>query len=62
MLPLKLALGNCPQACAEPPNVMEQEMQYLQALSTAATYRIDGSKMEFRTADGALAATFQRAN
>jgi heat shock protein HslJ len=47
--------------CAEPPNVMEQEMQYLQALETAATYRIDGSKMEFRTADGALAATFQRA-
>lgn len=25
------------------------------------TYRIDGSKMEFRTADGALAATFERA-
>jgi heat shock protein HslJ len=47
--------------CAEPPNVMEQEAQYLQALSTAATYRIDGSKMEFRTADGALAADFQRA-
>jgi heat shock protein HslJ len=46
--------------CAEPPNVMEQETQYLQALSTAATYRIDGSKMEFRTADGALAANFQR--
>jgi len=47
--------------CAEPPNIMDQEMQYLQALSTAATYRIDGSKMEFRTADGALAANFQRA-
>jgi heat shock protein HslJ len=46
--------------CAEPPNIMEQEMQYLQALSTAATYRIDGSNMELRTADGALAATFQR--
>jgi heat shock protein HslJ len=47
--------------CAEPPNVMEQEAQYLQALTTAATYRIDGSKMELRTADGALAAHFQRA-
>jgi heat shock protein HslJ len=46
--------------CAEPPNIMEQEMQYLQALSTAATYRIDGMKMEFRTAEGALAANFQR--
>jgi len=37
---------------------MEQEKQYLQALSTAATYRVDGSKMEFRTADGALVASF----
>jgi heat shock protein HslJ len=46
--------------CAEPPNIMEQEMQYLQALSTAATYRIDGMKMEFRTAEGALAANFER--
>ena len=47
--------------CSEPPNVMEQETQYLQALSTAATVRIDGAKMEFRTADGALAADFARA-
>ena len=39
---------------AEPPNVVEQETQVLQALSTAATVRIDGAKMEFRTADGAL--------
>jgi len=47
--------------CAEPPDVMEQEAQYLQALTTAATYRMDGSRMEFRTAEGALAANFQRA-
>jgi heat shock protein HslJ len=45
--------------CAEPPNVMEQEIQYLQALTTAATYRIDGWKLELRTAEGALAATCQ---
>ena len=42
--------------------VMDQEQQYLAALSTAATYRIDGSKMEMRTADGALAASFQKAS
>jgi heat shock protein HslJ len=40
---------------------MDQETQYLAALATAATYRIDGSKLELRTADGALAATFQKA-
>ena len=41
--------------------VMDQETQYLAALATAATYRIDGSKLELRTADGALAVTFQKA-
>ncbi len=47
--------------CASPEGVMEQETQYLAALETAATYRIDGAKMEMRTADGALVATFQKA-
>jgi heat shock protein HslJ len=42
--------------------VMDQEQQYLAALSTAATYRIDGSKLELRTADGALAANFTKAS
>ena len=42
--------------------VMDQEQQYLAALSTAATYRIDGSKLELRTADGALAATFGKSH
>lgn len=41
--------------------VMDQETQYLAALQSAATYRIDGSKLEMRTADGALAATFGKA-
>jgi heat shock protein HslJ len=41
--------------------VMDQEQQYLAALSTAATYRIDGNKLELRTADGALAAQFTQA-
>lgn len=46
-------------ACGEPEGIMEQEMQYLAALETAATYRIDGDRMEMRTADGALVASFQ---
>lgn len=45
-------------ACADPAGVMEQEVQYLQALATAATYAREGNRLELRTADGALAATF----
>ncbi len=44
--------------CAHPAGVMEQEAQYLKALETAATYRLDGSRLELRTAAGALAAVF----
>jgi len=47
--------------CAEPAGVMEQEGEYLAALESAATYRLEGDTMEMRTAAGALAATFQRA-
>jgi heat shock protein HslJ len=47
--------------CADPAGVMEQETQFLQALETAATYRLDGSQLELRTADGALAVTLARA-
>lgn len=49
------------KACPEPPGVMAQEAQYLKALESAATYRIDGDRLELRTADGALAASFARA-
>ena len=48
--------------CDQPAGVMEQETQYLAALSTAATFRIDGGKLELRTADGAIAASFARAS
>ena len=48
-------------ACQEPEGVMEQETLYLLALETAATYKIDGNKMEMRTAEGSMAANFQRA-
>jgi len=44
--------------CAEPEGIMDQESQYLAALETAATYRLEGEKLELRTADGALVASF----
>ena len=44
--------------CAEPEGVMEQETAYLTALSTAATYKIQGDQLELRTADGALVASY----
>ena len=44
-------------ACAEPDGIMEQE--YLTALSTAATYQISGDRMEMRTAEGSIVASFQ---
>lgn len=46
--------------CATPKGVMTQELQYLTALHTAATYRVEGSRLELRTASGALAAEFTR--
>jgi heat shock protein HslJ len=49
------------KSCSTPTGVMTQETAYLAALSTAATYHIDGSKLEFRTAGGAIAADFTRA-
>lgn len=48
------------KACADPAGVMEQEIQFLQALATASTYRLEGERLELRTADGALAATLTR--
>ena len=53
--------GSTRMMCNEPAGIMEQEGQYLAALETAATYRIDGDTMEMRTVDGALVANFQRA-
>lgn len=51
-------VGSTRMACADPAGAMTQEMQFLQALETAATYRLDGGRLELRTADGALAVTF----
>jgi len=49
-------LASTMMACADPAGVMDQEAQFLAALSSAATYRVEGSLMELRTADDALAA------
>lgn len=47
-------------ACADPA-VMEQEQNYFKALATASTLRMEGDRLELRTADGALAVSFVRA-
>ncbi len=47
--------------CSTPEGVMDQEAQYLAALQSAATYSREGTSLEFRTADGAIAVTFAAA-
>ncbi len=54
-------LGSTKMACAEPKGVMEQEARILAALETAATYAIEGSRLEMRTAGDAVAVQFNRA-
>jgi heat shock protein HslJ len=46
--------------CADPAGVMEQEAHFLKALESVATYRIDGDRLELRTADDALALSLSR--
>jgi heat shock protein HslJ len=41
--------------CGEPAGIMDQETQFLLAMETAATYKIEASTLELRTQDGALA-------
>ena len=47
-------------ACDAPEGIMDQESQYLAAIQSATTYLMEGSVLELRTADGALAATFTK--
>ena len=59
----KLAFGPAAATrmmCAKPERVMEQEQQFLTALETVATARVDGDRLELRTAEGALAATLMK--
>ena len=54
----KLSLGpavTTRKMCAEPERVMEQEQLFLRALETVASVRVEGDRLELRTADGALA-------
>ena len=53
-------LASTMKFCNDPEGVMDQEAQYLAALQTASTYRMEGNSMELRTAGGALAADFSR--
>ena len=47
------------KACTQPNGVMQQEREYLKALTTAATYTLQGNQLELRTDQGALAALFK---
>lgn len=61
--PPKIEIGpvaSTQKACDQPAGVNDQEARYLIALETAATYRIEGSRLELRTADGALAVDLRR--
>lgn len=53
-----MPLASTMMMCPEPEGVMEQEAAFAAALETVATYTIDGDRLELRTADGALAASF----
>ena len=47
--------------CTEPEGIMQQEQEYLAALETAATYRVEGDTMEMRTDEGAMVGSFKLA-
>ncbi len=53
-------LAGTMMACSDPAGIMDQEAQYLAALGSASTYVVDGSTLELRTSDGALAADFTK--
>lgn len=47
--------------CAQPEGVMQQEGEYLQVLSSAARFRLDGSTLRLTRADGTHLVDFARA-
>jgi heat shock protein HslJ len=60
----RISIGNIAvtaMACADPPGVMEQEQAFLRALAAATTVRFEGDRLDLRTPEGALAASFLRA-
>jgi heat shock protein HslJ len=44
--------------CSDPEGIMEQENEYLASLETAATYNVEGERLQLRTAENSLAADF----
>ncbi len=46
--------------CADPEGVMDQESQYLEALRSANSFRIDGNRLELRRWDGTLMVVYTR--
>jgi heat shock protein HslJ/uncharacterized lipoprotein YbaY len=48
-------------ACMEPEGLMEQEMAILAALAASTVYRVDGSRLEMRDANGAMQILAERA-
>ena len=54
-------LASTRKMCPSPEGVMTQETALLAALETAATFKIEGDRLELRTADNAIAVTLQKA-
>ena len=53
-------LASTRKMCNDPAGVMDQDAQYLAALGTAATYKIEDMALELRTKDGSLVADFSK--
>jgi len=54
------AIAGARLMCAQPEGVMQQEQQFLKALETVVSARVEGDSLELRTAPGQLAATLTR--
>ncbi len=54
-------LGSTMRLCETPAGVMEQEQQYLAALQSAATFRIENDELWLRTAEDAIAVVATKA-
>jgi len=52
--------GTTRRVCAEPGGLMEQEAQYLRALTEATNFRLSADRLELRGASGTLLAAFSR--
>ena len=58
---MSIALPGAPRRfCAEPEGIMDQEARFLEALRSAATFRLEGERLALRTPEGALAVTLVR--